>query len=142
MHNNQTSNIVALDVGEKRIGVATASVTARLAHPYMTIRRTEQVTHDVVALLDEQRASAVVIGRPLGMQGQETAQTRVIEEFGHQLEQQISVPVYWQDESVTSKHAEAELRKRGKPYEKGDIDALAATYILEDFLHEHQDLVK
>jgi RNase H-fold protein (predicted Holliday junction resolvase) len=37
---------------------------------------------------------------------------------------------------VTSKQAEAELSSRGKPYSKADIDALAATYILDDFLHQ------
>jgi putative Holliday junction resolvase len=140
-HKHQTSNIVALDVGEKRIGVATASAAALLAHPYLTIKRTDQVMDDIIALLDEQRAMAVVIGRPRGLQGQNTAQTRLVEEFGHQLELHLKIPIYWQDEALTSKQAEAELEKRGKPYQKGDIDALAATYILEDFLHEHRGLV-
>jgi RNase H-fold protein (predicted Holliday junction resolvase) len=44
-----------------------------------------------------------------------------------------------QDEAVTSKRAEAELEARGKPYQRGDIDALAATYILEDFLAGHRE---
>ncbi len=44
-----------------------------------------------------------------------------------------------QDEAVTSKHAEAELESRGKPYERGDIDALAATYILQDWLAENPE---
>jgi RNase H-fold protein (predicted Holliday junction resolvase) len=39
---------------------------------------------------------------------------------------------------LTSKLAETELEKRGKPYKKSDIDALAATYILDDYISAHQ----
>lgn len=142
MHSqNQASSVVALDVGEKRIGVAIANVQALLPHPFTTLRRGEQTIHDVIALLQEHRAVAVVLGLPRGMDGQETAQTRAVEAFGHDLEEHVSVPLYWQDEAVTSITAEAELKNRGKPYEKGDVDALAATYILEDFLREHREVV-
>lgn len=130
-------NILALDVGEKRIGVATASVISRLPHPLTTIIRTENVMHDIVALAAEQRATALVVGLPRGLDGQETAQTKATRDFIAELERHVRVPVHWQDEAVTSRQAEEELRRRGKPYEKGDIDALAATYILEDYLHEH-----
>lgn len=142
MHSqNQASSVVALDVGEKRIGVAIANVQALLPHPFTTLQRGEQTIHDVIALLQENRAVAVVLGLPRGMDGQETAQTRAVEAFGHDLEEHVSVPLYWQDEAVTSITAEAELKNRGKPYEKGDIDALAATYILEDFLREHREVI-
>jgi RNase H-fold protein (predicted Holliday junction resolvase) len=53
------------------------------------------------------------------------------------LGQKLPLPISWQDEAVTSVRAEEELRARGKPYVREDIDALAATYILEDYLHEH-----
>jgi putative Holliday junction resolvase len=71
------------------------------------------------------------------MQGQSTDQTRTVEAFGKQLEERLTIPLYWIDEALTSQKAEIELRSRGKPYSKGDIDALAATYILEDFLKAH-----
>ena len=64
-----------------------------------------------------------------------------IAEFTKQLKQSFNLPVYFQDEAVTSKQAEAELQARGKHYEKSDIDALAATYILEDWLGEHKEIV-
>ena len=44
-----------------------------------------------------------------------------------------------QDEALTSHHAEEELEARGKPYERGDIDALAATYIVQDWLDGHPE---
>src|SRR5687768_16345917 len=135
------SSVIALDVGEKRIGVAQASISALLPRPLITLTSSHSVMHDLVALLQEQHAVAVVVGLPRGLEGQETAQTRAVMAFGHELEQHLSIPLYWQDEAVTSRQAEEELKTRGKPYAKGDIDALAATYILEDFLHEHKDKI-
>jgi RNase H-fold protein (predicted Holliday junction resolvase) len=59
-----------------------------------------------------------------------------VRQFGASLAQQVDLPLSWQDEAVTSAQAEAELVQRKKPYTKGDIDALAAVYILNDYLSE------
>ncbi len=82
----------------------------------------------------ERAVSQLVAGLPRGLDGQETAQTAYARNFAEAISQQLQLPVYYQDEAVTSRQAEAELQARGKPYAKGDIDALAATYILEDYL--------
>ncbi|HEX3568899.1 MAG TPA: Holliday junction resolvase RuvX [Candidatus Saccharimonadales bacterium] len=131
------SSILALDVGERRIGVAVASTIARIAHPLTTLLRSDQSVHDIQALITEHDAQAVAVGYPRGLNGQSTAQTAATEAFVRELKRVVTVPLYFQDEAVTSRQAEAELQSRGKPYVKGDIDALAATYILEDFLREH-----
>jgi putative transcription antitermination factor YqgF len=68
------------------------------------------------------------------LQGQETDQTGYVRNFVATLQKEISTPIVLQDEALTSHHAEEELESRGKPYAKGDIDALAACYILEDYL--------
>ena len=135
----QVSSVIALDVGEKRIGVATAGVPALLPRPLTTLHVSKDTVHDIIALLQQERATALVIGLPRGMEGQETAQTRAVEAFGHDLAQHLAIPLYWQDETLTSRQAEAELMARGKPYKKEDIDALAAIYILEDFIRDHKD---
>jgi len=129
--------ILALDVGAKRIGVARAHLEAAFPRPLMTLDNPKSFVADIVRLVDSENAAAVVIGLPRGMQGQETAQTAAVQEFGGILAGQLAVPLHWTDEAVTSEKAEAELKRRGKPYVKGDIDALAATYILEDYLREH-----
>ena len=85
----------------------------------------------------EEHVVQLVIGLPRGLAGQHTQQTRDVETFGQQIGQALHLPVAWQDEALTSVQAEQELHDRGKPYQKADIDALAATYILEDYLHEH-----
>lgn len=129
-----SSSILALDVGQRRIGVAAADSAARLAHPLTTLINEGDITGKIGALIDEHNAKELVVGLPRGLDGQQTGQSKYTEAFVRQLRQKISVPIHLQDEAVTSRQAEAELKSRGKPYAKADIDALAATYILEDYL--------
>jgi putative Holliday junction resolvase len=130
----QSSSILALDVGHKRIGVAIADAIARLPRPLTTIEVDENVLKKIADLAAENNANELVVGLPRGMEGQSTEQTKYSEDFVRRLKQKTGLLVHMQDEAVTSAQAEEELRQRGKPYVKGDIDALAATYILEDFL--------
>lgn len=125
---------LALDVGTQRIGVARVHPVARIASPLTTLNVTDTIMTDIAKLIKDEDAGLLVVGLPRGMQGQETEQTTWLRQFVADLEKQVSIPVVLQDEAVTSEKAEVELKKRGKPYAKGDIDALAATYILEDYL--------
>lgn len=131
-----TGTILALDVGAARIGLALASLEARLACPYGALTHGEDVLDRLREVCVNEHVSQLVIGLPRGMSGQATQQTATVEAFGKKVEG-LGLPVSWQDEAVTSVRAEEELRSRGRPYTKGDIDALAATYILEDYLHEN-----
>jgi putative Holliday junction resolvase len=134
------SSIISLDVGGRRIGVASANAVARIAHPLTTLLHDDAVVAQLQQLIAAHDAVILVVGLPRGMEGQHTAQTRTVEDFVQAIKQSISLPIFWQDEAVTSKQAEAELQARRKPYTKGDIDALAATYILEDFLRDHPEI--
>ncbi len=134
-----SSEILALDVGERRIGVASANPAARMATPLTTLTHEADIFEQIAALLADHSAMALVIGLPRGLDGQETAQTQRVRDFAAQLAAHVAVPLHWQDEALTSRKAEDELQSRGKPFSKGDIDALAATYILEDFLHDNPD---
>lgn len=142
----QTSNslvtVMALDVGAQRIGVAVANSIARIASPLVTIQHDTTVVDRIMHLLASESATALVIGLPRGLDGQETSQTQSVRDFVAELQKKLDIPLFFQDEALTSRKAEDELQSRGKPYQKGDIDALAATYILEDYLQEHPgDLV-
>ena len=137
-----TSNntIMALDVGGKRIGVAIANAVARIAQPLTTIQNSDDTVSGLQALISQNDTAVVVCGLPRGLEGQRTAQTGVVEDFVTQLKQHIDLPFYWQDEALTSRKAESELHARGGTIRKEDIDALAATYILEDFLNDHPEV--
>ncbi|HUD07853.1 MAG TPA: Holliday junction resolvase RuvX [Candidatus Saccharimonadales bacterium] len=127
---------LALDIGKQRIGVAIAHSDSRLPQPLSVILNTETIFEQLSQLIEQHDAVGLVVGVPRGLNHQETDQTRYTLDFIDLLEKNFAIPVYKQDEAVTSKQAEAELSSRGKPYSKADIDALAATYILDDFLHQ------
>jgi len=135
-------NILALDVGQVRIGVAVASLVAKMPRPLTTINSSSEVYADIQKLADEQDAQIIVVGLPRGLDGQTTEQTNITDNFIMELKQNTNLQIYKQDEALTSKKAKEELESKGRPYSKEDIDALAATYILEDFLHENADRLK
>ncbi len=130
-------NILALDVGDRRVGVAVASLVARLPRPLTAVLRGDACFDELRNIMRSEDIGEIVVGLPRGLNGQSTGQTEATERFISELKHEVDVPVHVQDEALTSKQAEAELNKRGKrgaTHTKGDIDALAATYILEDFL--------
>jgi putative holliday junction resolvase len=134
---SSSNSILALDVGGRRIGVARANPVARIAQPLTTLTNDADIISVLQKLIQAEDAGILVVGLPRNLEGQATAQTHSVEAFVEALKRHVTIPIYWQDEAVTSKKAESELSQRGKIYSKGDIDALAATYILEDFLHTH-----
>lgn len=71
---------------------------------------------------------------PRNLSGEETAQSATIRQFAQELATYTDLPITLQDETLSSRQAEEELKSRGKPYSKADIDSLAATLILEDYL--------
>lgn len=134
------TTILGLDVGTRRIGIARALLSIRMARPLLTLENPDTFLDDIVDLVRQEDAAAVVIGLPRNMSGEDTDQTRLVRAFGTELTAKLDVPVLWTDEALTSQKAEDELAGRGKPYAKGEVDALAATYIVEDYLAEHPEV--
>ncbi|MEP7204620.1 MAG: Holliday junction resolvase RuvX [Candidatus Saccharibacteria bacterium] len=133
---NRGVNLVCLDVGEKRIGVAVADTSVRIAVPYETI---EVDGNEIVAIANivvTENADTLVVGYPRNQSGEATAQTRYVEAFASNLKD-IAPKIEFQDESLTSVIAEQQLVDHKRPYSKGDIDALAAALILQDYLELH-----
>ncbi len=133
--------VLALDVGDKRIGLALASYEARLPRAYRTIAADREHLEMIKQIIAEEQVGLVVVGLPRGMEGQDTQQTHAVRSFGNSLAREISIPVHFQDETLTSVVAEEYLDGRKQPIAKGDIDAEAAAIILEDFIAEHAELL-
>lgn len=123
---------IALDVGEKRIGVAVGDSNVRIAIAYDTIETDGQEVKQIAELAVKQAADTIVIGYPRNQQGDPTAQTAYVEHFAGQLVDIAKVE--YQDESLTSVLAEEQLKRTRKSYSKADIDMLAAALILQDYL--------
>ncbi|MBL8159164.1 Holliday junction resolvase RuvX [Candidatus Saccharibacteria bacterium] len=131
--------ILAFDVGARRVGVARAVVPPRIAAGIRTLINDDAIRAELAALYAEEKPDVVVVGRPRNQAGETTAQTEVVEAWAEQYLEPLGVPVDWQDESLTSVHAERQLEASGKPYAKADIDRKAAELILIDYLEESED---
>jgi putative Holliday junction resolvase len=134
MANKKT--LVALDVGEKRIGVAVADTSVKIAIAYETILVDGSEIQAIARIVVDERADTIVVGYPRNQSGEATAQTAYVEEFAKQLDD-IAPNIVFQDESLTSVMAEQQLISHRQPYTKGDIDARAAAIILQDYLESH-----
>jgi putative Holliday junction resolvase len=132
----RNESYVSLDVGAARVGVALASAAARIAAPYATYANDEKLFARLQELIARELILVIVVGLPRGLDGQETEQTKAVRAFAASLQEALQLPVVFQDEALTSLAAEAELQARHKPYTKADIDALAATIILSDYLRD------
>jgi len=128
--------LICLDVGEKRIGVAVADLSVRIAIPYDTIVVDGDELKMIATIIQSEDADTVVVGYPRNQLGDATAQTRYVERFAKQLEPMVSTIIF-QDESLTSVLAEQRLKDQGGPYTKADIDAQAAAIILQDYIESH-----
>lgn len=128
------SNVIALDVGEKRIGIAIANSEIPFPRPLTTIDNDADVWTELTSLIKENNVSKIVIGLPRNMQGEETKQSDFTRKFAVRLSKEVACRIEFQDESLTSIKAEQELTTKKKTYTKDQVDALAATYILEDYI--------
>ena len=131
-----SKSYVALDVGEKRIGVALARDDIKIAMAYDTLNVDGGEVQAIAEIIVREKADVLVVGYPRNQAGEPTKQTEFVERFIEQLRDIVSKIVF-QDESLTSVKAEEILNARNQPYAKGEVDALAASLILQDYLETH-----
>lgn len=127
---------LALDIGEKRIGVAIADSIGRLASPLTTLAADGTEVVRLQGLILEHDITALVVGLPRNLSGEETAQSQRIREYVRLQLEGFRLPITFQDESLTSVMAEEHLSHRKKGYAKSDIDSHAAAIILQDYLDQ------
>lgn len=129
-----TGRILGIDPGTKRVGIAVSDADRVIATPVAVIDRASWkkllvVIKEYVSQFD---ASAVVIGLPLDSSGFETHMTAEAIDIARKLSLSLAIPVFLQDERMTSYEAKGRRWERGKSIEK--IDSEAASIILTDFM--------
>lgn len=132
----QTKVFLALDIGEKRIGVAVGDSSVKIAVPLDTVDVDGVEMEKIARHIVNEQPTAVVIGYPRNQSGEPTAQTVFIEAFAKKLKD-IAPEIIFQDESLTSVLAKQRLESYKRPYTKADVDAQAAALILQDYLEQH-----
>ena len=142
--NYTVARIAALDVGERRIGVAISDVTQTLARPVGVIRTSgldadalDRAVAELTRLAAEEDGLAtLVVGLPRRLDGSPNDMTPRVQAFAERLRERTELPIVLQDERLTSREAESRLALREKDWRarKTRLDAAAAAIILQEFL--------
>ena len=122
---------MGIDYGGKRIGLATGNAELKIASPLATV-----APHELEAALQAAGPfEAVIVGLPRSLDGHDTPQTLAVRRFcDDHLWRKLRIEAIYQDEAGSSSVAESRLKESGRNYSKGDIDAEAASIILQDYL--------
>jgi putative Holliday junction resolvase len=135
---------LGIDYGERRIGLALSDATGLLASPWKTIANdanvgaaAQRLVLEIDALIAEPDGLAVVvIGLPRRLSGEANDQTPRVQKLAALLGSDVSLPIEFQDERLTSYAADEILAARERDWRKRktQLDAMAAALILQDFL--------
>lgn len=131
--------ILAIDYGTRRLGVAVSDPDGRFALPLLTLELPVRARAAAVAELAAERSvTTIVIGRPVRAGGEDSALWSEIETFGRSLVRR-GLTVVYEDEAFTSSQAEedlgeAESKRKRQRARKPQIDAQAARLILDQYL--------
>jgi putative holliday junction resolvase len=135
--------ILALDLGEKRVGIAVSDALSISITRLDALARTswKQLLRDVEHLVRRFDAQTVVIGLPLRLNGFSGDSALDVRNVARKFARSLSVPVYLQDERLSSVEAEENLRAEGHKRREvlARVDSEAAAVILRDFLGSHQE---
>ena len=137
--------VLALDIGEKLVGVAVSDerlvTTKRL--PPLKRSNWKKLLQDVRHLLERFDAQTIVVGLPLRLDGSDGDAATNVRRLASNLAKSVSQPVYLQDERLTSRAAMENLKAEGVSSEEVPalIDGEAAAMILRDFLDSNQDRI-
>jgi len=135
--------LLALDLGSKRVGVAISDelrITTRPL-PFIPRRSWKDLLRQVAAIVETYDARAVVIGLPLNMDGTEGAAAAETRRLAENFRRSLDVPVFLQDERLTTLTAGAALKSERRRNDEVDerIDSESAAIILRDFMSEQHD---
>ena len=128
--------VIALDVGERRIGVAVSDPTGTLATPHSVIHRRSKAQDfaTVARLVAESQVERVVVGLPLSLSGDVGPQARRVMRYAQALARALPVPVELYDERYSTVTADELLAEGGRKRRRTPIDAAAAAVILQEYL--------
>jgi putative Holliday junction resolvase len=134
----QHSRLLGMDVGQRRIGLAVSDPLGITAQGIATLQRRNKRTDlaELTRIIAEQHVSEIVVGYPLRLSGQPSAQTEKVCEFAEDLRKKFQLPVHLWDERLTSAEANRLLRETDMSIRRrGEVvDQMSAVIILQSFM--------
>jgi putative Holliday junction resolvase len=138
-----TGPILALDPGEKLVGAAVSDENCITIKRLPALKRSnwKKLLHEVLGLIERFDVKTIVIGLPLSLDGTQGEAAQNVQRLAQNLARSVALPVYLQDERLTSFEAMENLKAEGKRRKEipALIDGEAAALILRDFLRTDQD---
>lgn len=143
--------LLGIDYGEKRIGIALSDEAKNFSFPHSVVENSPKTIKKIKKICEENMVEKIILGQSLDYKGQPNPVMEKIEKFKSILEKEISLPVIYQSEVLTTKEAERLLavgearpplsRKRYRKGRQGmveKIDASAAALILRSFIEKRK----
>ena len=130
---SKAKNILGLDLGERRIGIARINTVAQIAEPLAVLQNDDKFVSELKWYIAEYSIYQLVVRMPRNMQGEKTQQSAAVELFTSQNLQNLGLSVVFQDETLSTvmAHSRSTLPKSME-------DAVAACVILEDYIMENE----
>ena len=137
------NRILGIDFGSVRVGLALSDLTQTIAKPFDTIRYTDldSLIDQLKIIIRDNEVNKIVVGIPFNMKGNDTKQTLQVREFIIFLEKNINLEIKTIDERLSSIEAEKTMHKLNVKtgHNKGRIDKIAASVILQEYLDTNYD---
>lgn len=135
--------ILAIDPGEKRIGIAVSDPTGTIANPLKIMKHQSRAkdAEAIAQLASEYQAAKIIVGEALNDEGEATLQSQRSNRLAEAIRKLVQIPVEMWDESGSTKAVRAVQIEMGVPKHKRrkHIDHIAATYILQTYLDWKQN---
>ncbi len=130
--------VIGIDFGERRIGLALSDESGRWALPFTTLERQtdRRAVYRIADLARREGVELLVLGEPLGPDGEVGDAARRVRRFGERLSRVTGLPIVWVDETLTTVEAKERLREAGldRPRQRHRRDAVAAQILLQEAL--------
>lgn len=134
------SKIIGLDIGDKRVGIAIGETETRLVSPRKTVLRAKGAAEEEIgSIIEKEQISLAVVGLPLNIRGEKTPQSERVLNFCRRLSRRRDIQIAFVDEYLTSEEAAGAVDgDRLIAKRSGEIDALSASIILQEYLNSLQ----
>ena len=129
---------LAIDYGTKRTGLAICDPAETIVSPLAVIQTQRELLQKIKNIIETENVEAIVLGLPLNMDDSQGPQAELVKKFAEQLKNSLNIPVYLQDERLSSFGAEQKLASAEftRAQKKERLDAIAAAEILQIFLEQ------
>lgn len=131
--------VLAIDVGQKRVGLATSDELGMLASPFGFLDR-DEAANKIVGIISQENIGQIVVGLPYLPSGDLGSQAEDVHHFVTELQVLTSVGIDFENEILSSVEATNRLKKMKRHIkDKGEVDAMAATIILEGYMNRSKN---